>query len=388
MAAVPSTSRNSPPGFKLLTVSGIPIRLHLSWFVVLALVTWSLATGWFPQKYPELGVETYWVMGVVGAVGLFVSIVLHELGHAFTARRLGLPMGGITLFIFGGVAEMQAEPPDPRTELMVAVAGPIVSVAIAFACWAIPQLPGGEALPVAVRGTLGYLSVINAMVVVFNLMPGFPLDGGRVFRAILWMRTKDLTAATRAATQSGAFFGALLIGLALLSVFAGNLIGGMWLALIGLFLRGAAQASYQQHLLRGMFAGEPVSRFAQTDVKTVPSFITILDLVEDHVYRHHFKMFPVVDDGHLLGCVTTRHLRQIPKERWGFERVSSVTEECSAENTIGEDADTLEALSKMQKTGRSRLMLVTPDGQLAGILSLKDLLAFFQLKLELGVDGA
>jgi Zn-dependent protease/CBS domain-containing protein len=372
--------------FQILKVQGIPIRINVSWFVVLLLFTWSLATGWFPVSDPGLTTATYWTMGLVASLGLFASILLHELGHAFTALRMGLHIRGITLFLFGGVAEMEDEPPDPRSELLIAVAGPVVSVLIALFCWMV-AVALGAILPITVLAILRYLTTINLVVVAFNLLPAFPLDGGRVFRSILWKSKGSLRQATKVAAGFGQFFGALLIAVGVLNFIGGSVVGGMWLALIGLFLRGAAQSSYRQVLLRRMFEGEPVMRFAKTEVLTVPPHITLRTLVEEHVYRHHHKMFPVLAGDRLLGCVTTQAIKKIPSEEWSTVSVESVLDPVSDENSIDPGADAITALTQMTRGRRSRLLVVTPDGRLAGILTLKDLLEFFQLKMELEDTG-
>jgi len=372
--------------FQILKVQGIPIRINVSWFVVLLLFTWSLATGWFPVSDPGLTTATYWTMGLVASLGLFASILLHELGHAFTALRMGLHIRGITLFLFGGVAEMEDEPPDPRSELLIAVAGPVVSVLIALFCWMV-AVALGAILPITVLAILRYLTTINLVVVAFNLLPAFPLDGGRVFRSILWKSKGSLRQATKVAAGFGQFFGALLIVVGVLNFIGGSVVGGMWLALIGLFLRGAAQSSYRQVLLRRMFEGEPVMRFAKTEVLTVPPHITLRTLVEEHVYRHHHKMFPVLAGDRLLGCVTTQAIKKIPSEEWSTVSVESVLDPVSDENSIDPGADAITALTQMTRGRRSRLLVVTPDGRLAGILTLKDLLEFFQLKMELEDTG-
>lgn len=367
---------------QVMKVAGIPIRLDPSWLLILALVTWSLATGWFPLQHPDMSTGQYWLVGTVGALGLFVSIVLHELAHALTARRLGVEMRGITLFLFGGVAEMASEPKDSRTEMLVALAGPLASVLIAGACWVVARA-GGDVLPLVASATVGYLASINMILVAFNMIPAFPLDGGRVFRAMLWRWKGNVRWATRISSQVGAGTGAAFVVLGFLMFMGGNFVGGAWMALIGLFLRGAARSSYQQLQLTEMLGGEPVLPFAQQDVVTVRPDLTIRELVEEQVYRHHFKMFPVTDNGRLLGMVTTQDIRSVPRERWDAVRVRDVFHRLEPENTVPPDGDALEALSKMRRNGQSRLLVVSGGSELVGVLSLKDLLDFFNLKLEL-----
>jgi Zn-dependent protease len=368
---------------KLFEVLGFTIKLDPSWFIVFFLVAWSLSSALFPQLYPELGTTTYWLMGIIGSLALFVSVVVHELSHSLIARRYGLPMRGITLFLFGGVAEMSDEPPSAKAELMVAIAGPIASVAVAVVCQLGKWLGESVGLPVPVTGVLGYLAAINIVLVVFNILPAFPLDGGRVLRSILWQIKDDLRWATRWSSRIGQAFGLGFIALGLIQVFAGNLVGGLWIGLIGMFLRGAAQASYQQMRVRRMLEGEPVGRFMKRDVVTVPADMPLEDLIEDYVYKHHFKMFPVESNGDPVRCVSLKQIRDVPRDRWRLETVESVASVCNEENSIPIDADAMQALAKMRKSGNSRLLVLGPDHELEGILSLKDLLEFFELKTEL-----
>lgn len=371
--------------FKLFNLLGFPIYVDLSWFVIAVLITWSLATSLFPRYYEGLSQQTYWAMGIAGAIGLFASILAHELGHSVVARRFDMPMRGITLFIFGGVAEMSREPPSAKAEFFVAIAGPIVSVIIAAACYAM-EFYGAAGLTAPVAGVFWYLGLINAVVVAFNLIPAFPLDGGRVLRSILWHFKGSLRWATRITSTIGSAFGMLLIVLGIFNFIGGNVIGGMWQFLIGLFLRGAAQMSYQQVLVRRALEGEPVSRFMHRDVVTVSPTTTIQQLVEDYIYRYHHKMFPVTEDGRLIGCITTREVQQVPREEWGQRTVGDIIRPCGEENTIPSDMDAMQALSSMNRHAHSRLM-VTQNGHLEGILSLKDLLKFISLKVELEEPG-
>ncbi len=368
--------------FELFTLFGFKVGIDASWFILAILITWSLATGYFPYALEDLSTRTYWVMGVVGAFGLFVSVVLHEFAHSWVARRNGLPMKGITLFIFGGVAEMTEEPPSPKVEFRVAVAGPIASIAIAAVCYAVTALGRGVGWPLPVTAVLSYLAMINLVLVAFNAVPAFPLDGGRVLRSFLWQWKNNLRWATRVTSRIGSIFGVVLIVLGVLSVLAGDFIGGMWWFLIGLFLRGAAQSSYQQLLMRQLLEGEPVRRFMNDQPISVERSLSVRRLVEDYVYRHHHKLFPVVEDERVIGCVTTRDIKQLPRDEWERQSVGAITQKCSAENTVGPDDDAMEALARMTKSGNSRL-LVVEDDRLLGILSLKDLLELFRHKIEL-----
>jgi Zn-dependent protease len=368
---------------ELFRIFGFTVRIDPSWFIVAVLVTWSFATAAFPAQLPGHPPATYWLMGVAGALLYFLSVVLHELSHSLVARTYGVEMRGITLFIFGGVAEMPGEVPTPQSELMIAAAGPAASFVIGLAFGALGLLARFAGWPEPVAAVSLYLGFLNAALAVFNLIPAFPLDGGRILRSFLWGWKKSLRWATRIAAAIGGGFGFLLIALGVLTIVSGQFTSGLWLVLLGLFVRNAAAMSYQQLLLRRALAGEPVSRFMHADPVTVPRSISVRDLVDDYVYRHHFKMFPVVDDaGRLFGCVTTRQVRQLPREEWDRQTVGALAERCGPDNTVGADADALEALSRMSRSGVSRLMVVDGD-RLLGILSLKDLLRFFTLKMEL-----
>lgn len=370
---------------KIFNLLGFPIYLDLSWFVIVLLIAWSLATNLFPHFYEGLADATYWWMGIAGAMGLFASILAHELGHAVVARRFDVPMRGITLFIFGGVAEMTKEPPSAKAELLVAIAGPIVSVVLGVACYA-AGIYGEAGLATPIAGVLWYLGMINGVVVAFNMIPAFPLDGGRVLRSILWQAKGNLRWATRITSSIGASFGLLLILLGVVSFISGDFVGGMWQFLIGIFLRGAARMSYQQVLIRHALEGEPVERFMHADVVTVPPSTTVHELVEEYIYRSHHKMYPVTDDGHLMGCVTTRDVQQVPRDQWEQRTVGEIVQPCGEKNTIQRNADAMKALSSMSRNGASRLMVVE-NSRLEGILSLKDLLKFLSLKVELEEGG-
>jgi Zn-dependent protease/CBS domain-containing protein len=379
---------------KLIRLLGIPIFVDASWLIILALLTLSFAEGMplilhdlMPQVAQELAPQQYWIMGLVTALSFFVCILLHELGHAVVARARGMTIRGITLFLFGGVADIGDEPESATTEFLMAIAGPLVTLVLVIVCWVLAAIgyQGGWPYPVVI--VLGYLALINGIVLVFNLVPAFPLDGGRVFRSILWGATGNLRRATFWAAQVGEIFAWILIAWGIFQFFRGNWLGGIWMGLIGLFLKGAAQSSYQQVLLRQALQGEPVRRFMNPEPIAVPPSLDLRHWVEDFVYTHHRKAFPVVSDGHLEGYVDTRALTQIPRSEWGGHTVGEIMRHDLAGITVSPSTDAMEALRKMQRSGVTRL-LVTEGDRLMGILTLRDLLRFLNLKLELeGADG-
>jgi len=366
----------------LFKLFGFEVRLDLSWFILAILITWSLAKSFFPLYFKDLPESTYWWMGVAGTLGLFISIVLHELSHSLVARRYGIPMKGITLFIFGGVAEMDDEPPSPKAEFFMAIVGPLASIVIALVSYTIYLLGKQYGWSAPVNGIFFYLGIINMVLAIFNLLPGYPLDGGRVLRSALWHWKKNIRWATRISSQIGAAFGLGLIILGVASFIFGNVIGGIWWVLIGFFLRNASQMSYQQLFIRKALEGEHVRRFMKTDLVTVSSSMSIEELVEDYFYKHHFKMYPVLDNSKLIGFVTTRMVKEIPKEDWKLRKVEDIVRPCSNENTVSTDTDAVVALSKMYQSGNSRLM-VLEDGKLIGIITLKDMMDFLSIKMDI-----
>jgi Zn-dependent protease/CBS domain-containing protein len=367
---------------RLFELLGFEVRIDSSWFIIAILVAWSLSTGVFPLHYKNLSIETYWLMGIVGAVGLFLSIVAHEFCHSLVARKCGIPMNGITLFIFGGVAEMGDEPSSARAEFMMAAAGPLSSVLIALIFYGM-YVAGKGTLAEPVSGVIQYLAYINGILAAFNLVPAFPLDGGRILRSILWGLKKNLRWATRISANIGSGFGILLIVVGVFHILRGDFIGGMWWFLIGMFLQGAAKASYQQVITRKALEGTLVRRFMQKNPVIVPSSVSLEDLVDDYIYQYHFKMFPVIQEpDKLIGSITTKQVKEIPRDAWGTKTVGEVAVPCSAKNTIEPEADSVQALALMRKYGSSRL-LVAEGGHLVGIITLKDLVKFLAVKVEL-----
>lgn len=365
--------------FKLL---GFQVKADLSWLILAVLVTWSLARGYFPFRYENLDLSTYWIMGILGTAGLFASIVLHELGHSLVSRNHGMPMKGITLFIFGGVAEMKEEPPSARSEFLMAIVGPIVSVVLGLLFYGVYLVSQQLGWPVLVSGVFSYLGFINLLLAAFNMIPAFPLDGGRVLRSYLWHRKGNLKKATASASKIGAGFGTFLILLGVFSVLLGSFIGGMWWFVIGLFLRSVAKSSYVQLEIREALKGEPIARFMNRSPVTVPADISIDELVNDYVYKYHFHMFPVMRDSRLLGCISTNEVKKIAREEWPGHSVQEMLVPCSEDNTVSPETDAMDVLAILQRTGASRLMIMDKD-RLVGVVSLKDLMQFLSLKLDL-----
>ncbi len=366
----------------LFSLFGFKVGIDLSWLFLAVLVTWSLASGLFPYYFKGFSRATYWWMGAAGTAGLFLSIVFHEFSHSLVARQFGLPMRGITLFIFGGVAEMENEPNSPKAEFFMAIVGPISSVVLGAAAYGASLLGVSAGWPAPVTGVLVYLGWLNIILAGFNLVPAFPLDGGRVLRSILWGIKGNLRWATHVASTLGSIFGLFLIVLGIFNFIGGAFIGGVWYFLIGLFIRSASQMSYRQLIMRNALAGEEVQRFMHEAPVTVPPATSLADLVNNYFYRYHYKMFPVANGEGLVGCVTTTRIKDFPKDEWDRHAVQEVVTPCSQENAVSPHADAMEALSLMNRTGNSRL-LVVDHNHLLGIITLKDMLKFLSLKIDL-----
>ncbi|HVJ55857.1 MAG TPA: site-2 protease family protein [Aliidongia sp.] len=356
--------------------------MDASWLLLAALISWTLAESVFPGIAPDLSSGTYWWMAGTATIGLLFSIVFHELAHSIVARQYGIAIRGITLFIFGGIADMEGEPGTAKSELLMAAAGPAASFLLAAILFALFTYAGVWAAPSAVQGTLWYLALINGMLALFNLIPAFPLDGGRMLRAALWMWRGDFLWATRIAAGAGNLFGILLIVLGLFEVMSGDFVGGMWRFLIGLFLKGAADASLRETMTKSVLQGVPVSRIMNPQPISVPSDLPVAALIDDFVYRHHHRTFPVTKDGHLVGSVGTEQAASLDRAAWAATAIDSIMSPCAEADLVAPETDAVTALAGMKRSGRSRLWVVD-RGRLVGILSLRDMLEFLSVKLEL-----
>ncbi len=370
--------------FKLLTVFRMPIRVHLTWFVVFALITLTLATLIFPDQPSAEGLSQtwYWSMGVVTALLLFVCVLLHELGHSLMAKHHGIPVEGITLFLFGGVAQIGKEPGSPRVEAEVTVAGWVVTVGLALFCFLLrPLLPEGAPGWQALRSVVSYLGYINVMLLVFNAIPGFPLDGGRLLRAFIWWTTGNLRKATYIASSVGAGVGLAFIiggvGIVLLGSW-----GGAWMALVGFFLRGAAQSSYQRLIVRRALEGVPLSAIMSADVVCIAGETTLEDAVNDWFLRYRYDAFPVCGPEGLRGMLTLDNVRAVQRERWPETTAAQAMDRRATEYAVPPDMDAVRVLARMSQYDVGRIPVVEA-GLLVGIVSRRDILKLLRLKTDL-----
>lgn len=367
---------------RLFKLAGFQISIDLSWFILFFLISWSLASAVFPYFISGLESTTYWIMGITGALGLFASIVFHELSHSLIARRFGLQMKGITLFVFGGVAEMTEEPPSAKAEFFMAIAGPLASIFLGLILLGLTSLGRSQAWNQPFVMVINYLGSLNIILAIFNLIPAFPLDGGRVLRSILWHFKKDLNRATRISANIGSFFGIVLIVVGVFSFVTGAFISGIWWILIGFFIRNAAQMSYQSVLVKNYLEGEKIQKFMNTNMITVPSETPVDQFVENYLYHYHYAMFPVAQD-HKISCITTQEVKTVPREEWSTHSVGELAQNCSTDNAVSIDDDAMKVLTTMNRTGKSRFMVIDHEKNLVGIVTLKDMMKYLSVKMEL-----
>ena len=389
-------------GFQIGRLFGIKVKLDWSWLFIFLLVSWNL-TAAFSSVHPEWGMGLAIAVAVVAAILFFLSVLAHEMAHSLAAIAQGLPVRSITLFLFGGVADIEREPPSPRVEFIMAIVGPITSVLLGFifiALGTIGLASLGEALsePSTVLSNLGpvntlllWLGPINLILGIFNMIPGFPLDGGRVLRSILWAGTDNLRTATRWASYAGQAIAWILIvmGVAMIfgaeiPFFGSGLVSGIWLAFIGWFLNSAAQRSYQQVVIQDLLEDVPVERLMRRDPPLVAPDATLNTLVHEHVMGSDDHAFPVIDQERLVGIVCLHDIREIDKSRWDEVRVAEVMTPADKLATVTPEEDAGEALNQLQQQGVRQLPVVSADSgdRLVGLLRRRDVLRWLQLQGE------
>jgi Zn-dependent protease len=365
-------------------ILGIQIGLDYSWFVIFALLTWMLADSYYPNEFKHWSPLLYWFMGAVTAIMLFVSVLLHELGHSVVALQYKIPVRSITLFLFGGVAQIGAEPPSAIAEFFIAIAGPLVSLALAIVFYA------GQPLIADMEPLLGlakYLAYINMALVLFNLIPGYPLDGGRVFRAIVWAITGNMGRSTLIAANVGRFFAFLLIFAGVWQIFSGNLGGGLWVAFIGWFLDKAASVQIQQVMFRGLLTGHLVSQAMSTNSAVIPEDLTLQQLVDDRILGGGQRTFLVNRGDETVGLITLHRIKEVPRPEWATTCAAQAMLPLEKLKCTGPDIELWSALREMDRNGVNQMPVIR-DQHVIGMLSREDAITFLRTFQEFGTPAA
>ncbi len=359
------------PSLRIGRLFGIPIEINASWLLIFALVAVTLSFTYFPTAYPGRSVTVDVVSGLVTSVLFFVSIVLHEMAHSLVSIAGGGRISKITLFVFGGVAQMEEEPEGPGKEFVMALAGPGMSVALAALSFAVSIGMSAAGLSNVWTAPVQYLAWINVAVAVFNMAPGFPLDGGRVFRSILWKLTGDPLKATRWASGAGQLIGWLLIGLAVVGLVRGT-FDYVWFGVIGWFLTTMAKGAYRQEYVKQRLHRRTVRQEMSSPVVVAPGGISLAQMADEYFLGGKHPQYPVVEDGRFLGLLHMDDLREVPRERWGSTRVADVVRDGSRARFVSPDTPVDEVLPELGSEGGA--LLVVSDGRLEGIITRSDVI--------------
>jgi Zn-dependent protease/CBS domain-containing protein len=373
-------------GIPIGKLFGVALRLHYSWFIIFALVTWALTASYFPSVFPDWNMGSRITAGIITSLLFFGSVLVHELAHSIVSQRQGIPVKSITLFVFGGVSQITEEPKQPKDEFLMAIAGPLTSLIIGGIMWGI--LFGvrnidnlAAQMAAAITFWLGY---INLALGVFNLIPGFPLDGGRVLRSIWWWRTRNLKSATRVASTIGRFIGLIFIFGGVYLLFTTYWLNGIWIALIGWFLQNAASSSYQQLLLQEMLKGHTASEIMARDCVLINPETTIDRLVNENILTSGRRCFPVVADAKIMGLMTLHNVRAVPQDRWKTETVKEAMTPFDNIKWVGPDEELATVMRLIAENDINQIPIVK-DNQIVGMITRENLLNFINIRSGLGV---
>jgi Zn-dependent protease/predicted transcriptional regulator len=372
-------------GISIGKLFGIALKLHVSWFIIFALVTWALTASYFPAAYPNWGLGTKIAAGILTSLLFFGSVLAHELMHSIVSQHQGIPVKSITLFIFGGVSQISGEPKQPKDEFRMAIAGPLTSLVIGGICWGIWFALKDTAGPAEFVSAIAYwLGWINIFLAGFNLIPGFPLDGGRVLRSILWGRSHDIRKATRTASNIGRGVGFLFIFGGIFLIFYGLWFNGLWIILIGWFLENAAVGSYRQVALQDMLQGHTVDEIMSRDYLMISPEITIEQLLNEHILTSGRRCFPVVSDGHALGMVTLHNIKAVPRDLWSTQKVRDIMTPLDKLKWV-QPRDELSSVLRILTEDDINQLPVVQDHNIVGIIGRDNLLNFVEVRSGLGM---
>jgi Zn-dependent protease/CBS domain-containing protein len=381
---------------KIARIGGIDIGIHYTWILAFFIFGWSLAQGYFPQQYKSWTTATYWTAGFLSAILMFISVLLHELAHSLVAQARGLPVSSITLFIFGGVSNLSEEPDSAGQEFIMAIVGPLTSLALAGIFWGIWYLVTGEPILPLLSGSVpgnsafivaivGFLAYINITLAAFNLLPGFPLDGGRVLRSIIWKTSGNLVKATDIASIIGRIFGWGFIAVGVWFFWRGDFLGAIWIAIIGFFLTNAAETSRQEVTTRELLTGVQVGNVMELNMETVSPRMTVAELVRDVFLVRRRRTVPVAEGDRIIGMVSISDVRALPQEEWPIVPVERIMTREPLHAVKPED-DLNTALKVIAQYDLNQVPVLN-QGKLVGILSRANVINFLQLKHELGMKS-
>lgn len=369
-------------GIPIGKLFGISLRLNYSWFIVFVLVTWALSTNYFPLNYPDWSLTSRIVAGIITSLLFFCSVLAHELMHSIVAQRTGITVRSITLFIFGGVSEITEEPKRPADELRIALAGPLTSLVIGGIFWGI--FLWLRDISEFLTGMAFWLGWINIFLAGFNLIPGFPLDGGRILRAILWSRSKNIRKATKTTSNIGRGVGFLFIFVGIWLIFWGNWLNGLWLAFIGWFLENAAIGSYRQLAFIETLQGHSASEIMTRNCLSVSPELTIEQLVNEHILTSGIRCFPVTEESRVLGLITIRDIKAVPREQWQNKIVKEVMTPFEKMKWVKPDQDLASVLGILTEDDINQVPVVE-DKNIIGMIARDNLLSFVSIRGELGM---
>ncbi len=372
-------------GFTLFRIAGIEVVIDYSWFIIFFLVIYTMAGSYFPQAHQQYSTRQYVVMGVVAAVLFFASILLHELAHSLVAIKNGIRVTSIRLLIFGGLAQVESEPKTGRQEFLIALAGPATSMVLGMFFFGIYSFLAMNNSMSPASGIAFWLGSANILLGLFNLIPGFPLDGGRILRAFLWDRWNDISRATKVVSQFGNAFAVFVIIFGVLQfLLTQSLISGLWIIFVGLFMKQSAVGSYQGVMLKKALSGVQVRQIMTERIVSVDWLLSIEELVQNYIYKHQFTLFPVYNRDEFIGTVSLDGVKDIAKDLWGFKQVRDIMTPLEFVPCLQPSDDASEVLTRMISANIEQ-MPVVENGKLMGLVSRRDIMNFFKIKSDLGV---